>query len=331
MPKSENQKLKLLYLAKILGEQTDENHPLTVAEMIKELEAYGICAERKSIYSDLEALQSFGLDIATQKSRGTGYFVASRTFELPELKLLTDAVASSKFITEKKSTQLIKKLETLASVHEAKQLHRQVYVLGRVKTENETIYYNVDVIHEAIGQNRKISFQYFEYTVDKEKHLRHGGKRYRVSPYALSWDDENYYMIGHYEEREGLTHFRVDKMLNIQLLEEKREELPQGMAFHLGDYSKKMFNMFAGEEQQIELQFDNSLIGVVIDRFGGDVPVVRVDENSFLIHITASVSPTFLAWVFSFGDRVRILSPKSLAERFQSMLQEQLSRYEDRC
>lgn len=314
MPKSSNQKLKLLYLYKILQEKTDENHTMTVPQIIEELARYGIAAERKSIYDDLEALRYFGLDIASVKTKRTGYFIASREFELPELKLLADAVASSKFITEKKSSELIHKIGSLTSSFEAKQLQRQVCVMGRLKTINEKIYYNVDTIHQAIAQNRQISFMYFEYALDKTIRYRNNGEKYVLSPYALSWDDENYYMIAYYEKYANLSHFRVDKMEHIALLEEKRLPLPDKKEFNTAEYSKKVFNMFGGQEEQIRLQFDNSLIGVVLDRFGKEVSIRKADDKSFIINVDAFVSPPLLGWLFSFGSKVKVLTPESLIE-----------------
>ena len=335
MPRSENQKLKLLYLMKILLDKTDEEHALTVPEIISELAQYEISAERKSIYDDLDALRRFGLDIVCRKSKTTGYAVASRTFELPELKLLADAVASSKFITKKKSGELIKKIESLTSTYEAKQLQRQVYVIGRVKTMNEKIYYNVDTIHQAIAANRQIAFQYFEYTMEPgpaghwKKQYRRGGERYMASPYALSWDDENYYMIAFYEKHGNLSHFRVDKMESIEVLELSRHELPDKEIFNPAEYSKKVFNMFGGKEEKIKLQFDNSLIGVVLDRFGKDVMIRKADENSFIIHVDALISPTLLGWLFEFGNLVKILEPEDLIEKFRLQAQESITQYEE--
>jgi len=328
MPKSENQKLKLIYLMKILLDKTDEEHTLTVPDMIAELEKHEINAERKSIYDDIEALRHFGLDIALRRTKTTDYFVASRMFEMPELKLLADAVASSKFITEKKSGELIKKIESLASIYEAKQLQRQVYVMGRVKTMNEKIYYNVDTIHQAIAQNKQVAFKYFEYTIDKKKHYRHDGEKYYASPYALSWDDENYYMIAYYEKYSNISHFRVDKMENIEISEENRRELPDKKAFNLAEYSKKVFNMFSGDEEKIKLQFDNSLIGVVFDRFGKSVTIHKTDNNSFIIEVDAFTSPTLLGWIFGFGNKIKILSPVSLIEKLHQKANESLSQYE---
>lgn len=322
MQRTENQKMKLLCLMKLLAEKTDENHPLSIAQILDELAKNDIHAERKSIYGDMEALRQYGLDIIFRKSKTTGYFVASRTFELPELKLLADAVASSKFITEKKSKQLIRKIESLTSCYEAKQLQRQVYVNGRVKNPNEKIYYNVDSIHQAIAQKKQISFRYFEYTVDKKKKYRHGGKLYYASPYALSWDNQNYYLIAYYERYQKISHFRVDKMENIQLLETPARELPEGKEFDFAEYSKKLFGMFGGEEEQIRLQFDNSLIGVVLDRFGADADIKRADEHSFIVTFHAFVSPTLLGWIFEFTGNVRVLEPESLRQKLREKAME---------
>lgn len=330
MAKSSNQKLKMLYLMKIFLETTDEENTITLNEMITELERYGITAERKSIYDDIEALRQYGIDIATRKTKTTDYFVANRLFELPELKLLVDIVQSSKFITHKKSNDLIKKIESLTSVHQARKLQRQVYVANRVKTMNELIYCNVDTLHIAISENRQISFKYFEYNLDKKKQFRNSGQAYVVSPYALSWVDENYYLISYYPKNSDLTHFRVDRMAEIKLLEEPRRALADVSgenSLDIAEYSKKVFNMFGGEGVAIKLQFDNSLVNVVIDRFGKDVSIEKVDDNNFEVWTHVAVSSTFLAWVFQFGNKVKILSPESVVKRYKENLQEIMNSY----
>ena len=324
MAKSSNQKLKTLYLMKILLEKTDEENTITLNEMLTELERYGITAERKSIYDDMEALRQYGIDIATKKTKTTDYFIANRLFELPELKLLVDIVQSSKFITHKKSNDLIKKIESLTSTHQAKKLQRQVYVANRVKTINERIYFNVDILHTAISENCQISFKYFEYNVDKKKQFRNSGQAYIVSPYALSWADENYYLISHYPKNPELTHFRVDRMTEIKLLKAPCRallDITGEKSLDIAEYSKKVFNMFGGEEETVKLQFDNSLVNVVIDRFGKDVSIEKVDETHFNIRVHVAVSSTFLAWVFQFGDKVKILSPECVVVRYREMLQ----------
>ena len=319
MPKSSNQKLKLLYLMQMLLERSDENHPLTVQDMIDELSQHDISAERKSIYADLEALQLFGLDIVRSKGKSTGYYIASRDFELPELKLLVDSVQSSKFITHKKTLSLIKKIEGLASVYDAQLLQRQVYVRNRVKSMNESVYYNVDEISGAISRDRIIRFNYFEFDVNKQRRYRHDGKVYEISPFALMWDDENYYMLGYDPEAEKLKHYRVDKMTNIESAETERsgKELFAGM--DMSSYSKQVFGMFTGSEQTVKLRFENRLAGAVIDRFGKEVMLIPDGEEHFTVSADIAVSPQFYAWVFGFGTAVEILSPDSARQELAQL------------
>lgn len=324
--KSPNQKLKLMYLAKILMEKTDEEHFLTVPQMIEELARFDISAERKSIYDDLECLRLFGLDICSVKTKTTNYYIGSRDFELPELKLLVDSVQSSKFLTSKKSMELISKIEKLASREDAKKLHRQVFVTNRVKTLNEQIYYNVDKIHDAIAENRQITFRYFNLDLDKKKVYRKEGELYTESPVALTWDDENYYMITYKAKYGHFVHYRVDKMEGISILEEPRN-LPQE-DFDLSSYSKTMFQMFGGEETEVSIRFHNALVGVVFDRFGTDIPVVKEDEEHFVCRVKVAVSPHFLAWLVGFGDKAKLLSPQSVVEEFRQLVEDVRKNYE---
>lgn len=309
--KLSHQKLKMMYLAKILLENTDEDHTLTVPEMISELGKLGISAERKSIYDDLEYLKLFGFDICSYKTRTTNYYIADRYFELPELKLLVDSVQSSKFITQKKSMELIAKIEKLTSRENAKKLQRQVFITNRVKTLNEQIYYNVDKIHSAIAADKQITFRYFNLGINKEKIYRKNGDLYTESPVSLTWDDENYYLITYKEKYDNYTHYRVDKMERIKLTENNRI-LPDRL-FNISDYSKTMFQMFSGEETDVSIEFENELVGVVFDRFGTDIPIVKKDENRFICHVKVAVSPHFLSWIMSFGQKAKILSPDCVA------------------
>lgn len=327
MAKSQNQKLKLLYLQRILLEKTDENHTLTLADIIAELDKLGIKAERKSIYDDLETLRTFGLDVEARKGKNYGYYVANRQFEMPELKLLVDAVQCSKFITHKKTGVLIKKLETFASQYESQLLQRQVYVSNRVKTENKNIYYNIDNIHAAISEGSQIKFQYYEWTVEKKEKLRREGKPYEISPWALTWDDENYYMIGYDAGAEMIKHYRVDKMTNITITHTKREGAQYFKNFDIGLYMKTKFGMFGGYEQQVTLQFANRLIGVVIDRFGKDTPITRINADQFSITVKVAVSAQFLAWLFGFGTDVKVLAPENVAKQMQQMCESIAKQY----
>ncbi len=315
MAKSTNQKLKTLFLLKILYENTDENHGMTMGEIVGALAEYGVQAERKSLYDDISLLRDvFGVDIIMQKGVGALYYIGSREFELSEVKLLVDCVQSSQFITEKKSEKLIKKLETLTSRHNAGRLQRQVYISGRTKSENETIYYNIDKIQEAITANKKISFMYTTYTSAKKIKYRNDGKAYVVSPYALNMSEEKYYLISHYSKHEGLTHFRVDRMEDIRIVQEERVNIKDisGEKFDLAEYSKRVFSMYGGKTEYIRMRCDNSLISSVIDRFGSDVIIYPEDEKTFVASIRVEVSPTFYSWLFTFGTKICVLEPENV-------------------
>lgn len=326
MAKSANQKLKILYLMKIFLEKTDCEHSLTLAEIMEELQKYEISAERKSLYDDIDTLRTYGLDIETTRDTRVRYYVASRLFELPELKLLVDAVQASKFITAKKSGELIKKLESFSSTYEAMKLQRQVYVANRIKTMNESIYYNVDFIHSAINNNKKISFKYYEWTPEKDKKLRHDGATYCVSPWALTWDDEYYYMIA-YDSAAGLIkHYRVDKMVNIDICTEQREGAQMFDDFDMALYSKQVFGMFGGELTTVLIECDNSLAGVIIDRFGTDVTIMPKGDR-FCASIRVMVSPTFISWALGFGGKLKILTPDFVAQRLVDTANEALALY----
>lgn len=330
MAKGANQKLKLLYLMRIFLEKTDETHWITMPEILSALERYGITAERKSIYTDIEGLRQFGLDIIGEQDGKTfRYYIGSRQFELAELKLLVDSIQSAKFITEKKSNELIRKIETLGSKYEAQQLQRQVYVAGRTKTMNESIYYNVDLIHNAILHNSQIRFHYFQWNVQKEMELRKNGEYYVVSPWALSWDDENYYMIAFDSTVNSIKHYRVDKMLHINITEETREGKEYFKQFDMAAYSKKMFGMFGGEEQYVKIEFQNRMAGVVIDRFGKDVSLMKKDAEHFTIHVKVAVSPQFLAWVIALGDGARIIGPENVVQQVREEIERLARQYLD--
>ena len=323
MPRSYGQKLKLLTLAKILQEQTDEDHPMTVAQMQEQLALAGINAERKSLYDDLAELEYFGMDIVRIKEKHTGYYLGARDFELPELRLLVDAVQSSRFLTSKKSAALIKKLQTLTSVHLAKNLTRQVTVAGRIKTMNESIYLNVDALSCAMDADRAVSFQYFEWDGAGRKVLRRNGERYLVSPYLLHWDDENYYLIGVERESGSIRHFRVDKMQSIRQTQDRRFGKEVFRDLDPAAYEKKTFGMFGGREENVTLWFRESLAGVFFDRFGTNL-VTRKREDGYETTLPVMVSPPFFGWLMSFGDRVRIVSPESVKNELTDLAKQVL-------
>lgn len=327
MAKSSNQKLKLLYLLHYLMQHSDEAHPVSMAQIIEELARNGISAERKSIYDDVEALRLFGVDIVQLKGKNGGYYIGERDFELPELKLLVDSVQSSKFITQDKTHKLIKKIESLASLYDGQLLQRQVFVTNRVKSMNESIYYTVDVISDAITQNRKIRYQYFEYTVDKEKKLRHDGAFYEVSPFALIWDDENYYMLAWDSAAEIMKHYRVDKMQKVSLADDEREGLADFEKTDMSAYTKTVFGMFGGEELKVKLRFTNHLVGAVLDRFGRDTIIIKDGDEHFTVTVTVVVSPQFFGWVFGFGKDVEIISPEEVRTKMKKQAEEICKNY----
>lgn len=325
MAKCENQKLKLLLLKDYLEQHTDEEHPASMAELLEHLAAHGISAERKSIYADLQALEDYGMDLIRTGGKNAGYYLGSRVFELPEVSLLVDAVQSSKFLSEKKSMELIKKLETLASRPQAQSLRRQVAVSGRVKTMNESIYYNVDKLHDAINHNSQITFRYFEWGIDGEKHFR--GDVRTATPVLLCWDSENYYLVAH-TETHGVTHFRVDKMASINETGAARTVTKETLGIDPADYSKQVFSMFNGEKVAVRLRFHNSLAGVVIDRFGRDIMMIPDGNEHFCLTTEVRLSPMFLSWLTSFGDRVKILSPDSVIEAYKKLCLASLAQYD---
>ena len=320
MAKSAGQKLKLLYIVKLLSENTDEKHPASTADIIAYLDANGIHSERKSIYDDIAKLCEFGYDIIQVHSRlGGGYYMAGREFELAELKLLVDAVQASRFITTRKSRSLIKKLEQMAGKHDAGKLQRQVYVAGRIKTENESIYYNVDSIHRAIQENKQISFQYLDWNLKKQLVPRANADR-TVSPWALIWREENYYLAA-YDSADGIMkHFRVDKIGKVKVLEQNREGMEQFSQVDPAAYTNQTFGMYSGDEESVTLQFPNRLAGVVLDRFGKDADIRPMTDRIFRVRVKVAVSGQFFGWLAGIGREAVIVSPVSVKEQYSEWL-----------
>ena len=308
-----NQKLKLLYLVKFLREETDEAHPRTVQDMISYLASYDISAERKSIYDDLKLLEFYGMDIQSVKSKTFGYFLGERSFQLAELKMLIDVVQASPFLTQSKSMELIGKLEGQTSRSNAKELRRQVYVMHRVKTSNEALYYAVDGIHAAINENKKISFRYFDWTVKGEKSFRRDGDAYVVNPVALCVD-RFYYLIAYDPLGQAYRHYRVDRMTGLEVLPQSRDALPEG--FDLGSYVKTIFDMFNCETQTVHLRFRKELINVVMDRFGADAHLRPDGPEHFELFAPVEVGPTFFGWLFQFGPQALIVGPDEVRRAY---------------
>lgn len=324
MAKRENQKLKLFRLLEILIRETDENHGISMTEIISRLQEYGVSAERKSIYDDFLILESIGFSVSYLPTRPPRYKLDNKIFELAELKLLVDAVQSSKFITAKKSRELIEKLQAFASIYEGRELSRQVYVEDRIKTQNNATIYSIDAIHSAINDGKRLNFKYFDYDGEKNKILRHGGEIYDVSPYALLWDDEKYYLVA-YDEKNGLVkNFRVDKMQDTTVSENTSTERKK--EFNPADYSRKIFGMYGGIEELVTLECKDALAGVVMDRFGSDTVFIKTDFG-FKISHRVLVSPTFFAWVLEFGTDMRIISPEDVKNNFISYIRKIAENY----
>ena len=328
MAKSVTNKLRTLYIMDQLLEKSDEEHRVAIKDMLDMLEANGINADRKTLYDDIDTLKTWGMDILYSKEKPAGYYVASRKFELPELKLLVDAVQSSKFITVKKSRDLIKKLESMTSVSEAKQLQRQVYIANRTKTINESIYYNVDKIHEAIQNNKRITFTYYKWNTDKELVVRNNGLPFEVSPWALTWDDENYYMIGFDEYSGSVKHYRVDKMQRITIQKAARDGEEVFKNFDMAIFAKSTFGMYGGRAESVIMEFDNSLIGVVMDRFGTDVIVQKISDTHFRVKHDVTVSNQFYGWIAGIGPSVKIVHPQNVVDGFKEFIDSVRSNYE---
>lgn len=327
MPRSFNQKLKILYLMKFLQEKTDREHPVSVKDIIRTMESYGISVERKTVYDDIETLRTFGMKIGSRRGKPAGFYLEERTFELPELKFLMDAVQSSKFITEKQSAALVRKLEDLASVHEAKKLKSQVFLMPGIKTLNEEIYTNIETIYDAISANRQISFRYYQWTLSRELKPKRGGERYRVSPGKLLWNNDNYYLMGLDESSGIVKHYRVDKMMDVAVEEEKRSGESVFRDFDMGRFSAETFGMFDGKETILKIRFSNELVGVVLDRFGKKAVLQRSDDTHFFLQTHIRVSGQFFGWLTGLGPGAEIVSPEKVRKEYKSFLTKILKTY----
>ena len=324
MPKSDNQKLKILYILDYLERVSSDTHPIKASELIQELARRDIACERKTIYSDIAALQDYGIDIVSVPGKNGGYYIGQRIFELPELKLLIDAVQSSRYLTAKKSHELIEKLCKQCSVYDAQLLRRDVLVDRRVKSMNETIYYNVDAIQEAIAQNLQITFRYFNWGMDGKRVFRKGS--YEASPYGLCQDNENCYLLA-LSPRHGVTQYRVDRMQNIQLLDVPRVPCPELTGKSLTDRAKQMFSMYSGTPTDVKLRFHRDLINVVVDRFGREVMLIPDGEDHFVFTTRIAISPMFLSWIIGFGEKAQILYPQSVIDQCRDLCRQVLNQY----
>ncbi len=324
--KGKNQKLKLLYLARIMQEQTDDSHGLTMPEIIKELAKYDIEAQRKSVYDDLDALDDFGIEIIREQvGYKTYYHCGNRDFETAEIKILVDAIQSSRFISEKKTHDLIKKLEKSFSIHDARIFDREIKVSGRVKSMNESIYYSVDAIHTAINENRSIRFRYFSWNVKREEEFRRNGEYYAVSPWALHFDNERYYLIGYDHDKQEIRHFRVDKMRNVEVTEENRQGRKEFEKQDRTKYNEQYFRMFGGEVEHVVLRCRNEMANVIIDQFGSDVWIRPEDGGTFVAKVDVAVTSQFLSWIVALEGKVRLVEPESAKTKMKWLMEQQFT------
>ncbi len=324
MSRKEGQKAKILVLLSIFQQQSDEQHLLTVPTLLQLLEQRGVPSERKSIYHDIDALREAGYDIELIRGPNGGYYLDTRTFELPELEILVDAVQNSKFITQKKSAELIKKLSGFASGYQASGLTRQVFISGRVKSMNESVYYTVDALHRAIAENKMVQFAYWTHNTEKRKVLRTPKTTYEVSPWALAYENGNYYLIAYqtYATPHGIRHYRVDKMTKATALEGTRLGQEAYQAFDLAAYTKKTFGMYHGKDATVTLRCENALMDAMIDRFGrGFIQILEEDGTHFHFDVPVSVSPQFFGWVCGFGGGVQIAAPAQIKAEMKTFLQ----------
>lgn len=312
---------------KMLFEKTDERHTMSAADIEKALHEYGMTIDRGTVYNDVETLREFGIDVLQTRGTNGGYYVGRREFELPELKLLVDAVQASKFISRKKSEELIRKLEGLAGEHDARKLERNVFIYNRPKTGNETIYYNVDQIHTAIMENKQIQYRYAEWTMQKQLKPKKKGAVYTVSPWSLTWDDANYYLIAYDESADCIKHYRVDKMQQTHVTEQERIGRDKFQDFDLVEFSKKTFSMYGGHDEEVTLQCDQDIVGVILDRFGTDVRILPAEERKFRVRVLVAVSPQFFGWVTGIGNKLCIAGPECVRREYMEYLQDILEQY----
>ena len=328
MSRGTNQKFKLSYLSRIMLEKTDDEHSLTMPQIMAELEKYDVTAERKSIYQDFQDMEKLGIEIIKEQiGRETYYHVGAREFELAEVKLLIDSIQSSKFITQTKSRELITKIKKFVSEYQAKQLQRQVFINDRVKNMNESVYYNVDEIADAISRDRQIRFHYFDWNVRKEMQLRKDGRFYQVSPWLLTWDDENYYMVAFDDHDQKIKHYRVDKMMRMSVEDEMREGKEIFKNFDMAAYSKATFGMYSGKRTKVYIQFPNSMCGVFIDRFGKEISFRKVDDDHSTVAVDVAVSHQFFGWIFSLGKEVKVIGPDEVVEQMRIAAEEFAGNY----
>lgn len=324
------QKIKLLYIIKILTELTDEDHPLSATEICEKLSAYDITAERKAIYDDIECLISFGYDIISTRVPKNGYFLASRDFELPEIYLLGDAVRTAKFISEKKTRELTSKLDGMLSRYQSKKSINGIYIDNSSKTRNEEIFYNIDSINTAISEGKKISFKYGKRVLNNRQ-ITTEYKTRTVSPYAMTWQDDHYYLICNYQKYDNLMNLRIDRIKSVQILDEQSRHFSEVSdykdTFDVADYTKKLFGMFGGDMQQVKLRCSNKILEQVADRFGENIFITNVTDTHFDFTVKAAVSDGLVTWIMNYGSDIEVITPAELRNKIADRAEKVLEVY----
>lgn len=329
----QNSKLKLLVLADIFEKQTDEENPLNATELSEKLQNLGVPAERKSVYKDIEVLREFGYDIIKSSDRGNaGYFLGERKFQEAEIRLISDAVQAANFISANKTAELVNKLESFLSEKQSKVLHSQVYVEKRPKTSNERIYYTISELDKAINKNLKVEIVYQKRKITEEFKTATEEKLHKVSPYALIWSNDSYYLICNNEKYDNLMHVRIDRISSVTVTKEKARHFSEvsnySNKFDAADYANKSFNMFSGEPKPIQLICNNDLLDVMLDRFGKSVKIQKHDGTSFILKTNAAVSNGLVAWILQFGSRVKVKSPNDLIYEIKKAAEETYKLYD---
>ena len=321
-------RIKLLKIWEILCQETDEEHPIESTVLIERLADIGIPCERKTIYRDIEALKEYGYEVECERGKKNQYYVLDRSFDLPELHILLDAVQAASFITPKKTKEIVNKIADLAGSRKGEVLKRNIVSFNTTKSQNEQIYYVVDEIVRAISKRKKIEFKYFDYDANHNKVYRKDGGRYVMNPYSTVFSDDNYYLLCYNDKYKNIIHYRVDRMDSVKMLNDDIVPLDEGSQFNVTQHKKELFGMFTGQEEDVRFEIEKSLLDVVFDRFGSDIKVMPCGDDKYTFTAQVQVSPIFIGWCCAFGKKVKIVSPDNVVERLKNHLKEMGEQYE---
>jgi len=318
-------KIKLLRLMELLREETDEQNPMLASTVCKRLAARGVEVDRRVLTRDIDVLNEYGYEVmSTMIGHEKAYYVVERSFSVPELKILIDAVQAATFITDKKTPEFIEKIAALGGAHRADILKDNIVCFNTRKHSNETIYYNVDCLEDAIQANKKVIFLYYDIDEHGDKVFRRDGHHYVVEPIALIFNDDNYYLTCYSEKHDNIANYRVDRMSSVEMIEDDISEKALQFRGKVDCYTEQVFKMYGGSAEKVSLEFDDTLIGVVYDKFGEDTKMVRTGENTIVASVDVQISPTFFGWLFQFGSKMKILSPTNVADEYKKQAKQVL-------